>query len=984
MTRKRHSLWLTSALLLSSLAVLGTKKVDASVNDVLVPDYLDTPKSQIQGKAPALRITTAHPYYNYYKTLTGGNRAPRLFKGTYHKVDFYTPVAQGELRRRTNIYKPEQLYQNNTTVSKRDLKLWTNNSYVNTVDQLIDKNKSHHAKSVEVHPDVQGQKGYMRHKVRPSVTTINQGMFAGKKGEWRYLGYTEMNGFVLNPKFPVDTYGYDSYFRDPGRDWTNYEFLLRPWYKTQTLGYLRVNGGTSFDKAPVGSAEYKIKDRAVRRLLDERANYRRVSNNTDYWADRYSLQNDPSDGSAAYFIAAHPMGFYHSATVDALPSATRNMTLVTQRVVDANGKEIMKFTRNAGEVKGSTTKQSRKLVSGEEVTVHTTVQNTSPSGYGSTLTRNTQMQVAYKTGNSAKTIPHFYDANSYDKSYNLSANSKLAAGSSHTLQQKITVPFTSNVMAVYGNIAIDHYYREDNKTLEDDLSHLVLSVNNEAGNFVNQSIRLVDRSGNEVSHPVPGNEYKLRFYFKYDATTDSTQNVSININYRLNRFLPYRGKDSTTGNLKKSNFKPTKNSTYSVTTSDYIMFETGVFDVDSTLSLSSGHKNYNQKTDDDMANQKFHYNYDVLPRNPVLLPIVTSHTENGNMKYLMKFDVDYNVPSHVNNHAKEMAFTVIVDGKSRVVKEHIKQGFNPNVTVEIDVPSNGKSKTVNATVIANSDGYAYESNYANNSAKSKASVKNESKVRPYSGGTKTQNKWNQHTQVYKWNGTNKSYKHFNINQTFNFQAYTPDGSAQDRKLDLMENYQIKHVWFRSKTTQDLKAGPKKDGWVDLLKEPGKIKAGYGYELKAEVGYTTDAFNKMPKPSSNQWVRPSVAQANLPNNIYIQTPDDKIHSVNGDGGTTKSLKYTRNDASNGSKTDWTFEVAPKKVLGVNTLGKFYIGEDVSNGTYDMTVFTPQTAGLLGKMTSETKVYESVLFDQKKNLKIEVIGSATDDLSSHITQ
>lgn len=990
MKRRKYSLLLSSVALLTTIALYeateSNEKVEAagSITNTLEPDWEGVDRNKVFGKPRRFFLTKANPHYNYYINMTGNNRRPRIYNESYQGlVNYYTPVAVGPNKRFSNIHKPEQLWRNNSNTNKSQLNSWTKTP-VDTRKQLIDANKSTHAKKEHVVGSEVGI-GYFKYDVAPATNVINYGMFAGKKGEWRFVGYSESNGDVGNPLFPADILGM-SYFKGKGDDVALSKFVLDPWLPKNPIAHRFVGGGTVYDTAKRGTKEWQIKYNAVKRLIDERPNYRAVSTDPEYWMRRYSLQNDPSDGSMGHFIAVTTFGTYHFMFATPLPTAVRNLTVTQQRVLDANGTEIRKFTRNAEEANGVTTSQRRQLVSGEKITIETTVKNTTrQAGSGGETIYNPTLDIGYKTGASASKALSYFQANTMDKVFPQTAPSKVGVGKATVFKQEVHVPYNSNTMAVYSAMNELTYLQRDNTVLSDDFAQFALSVNNESGNLINRNVRLVDNdTGKEVDKPVPGKAYKLRFYFDYDSERNANKNVTVNINYTINRELPKKQRDSYSGVVSKKSFKPTKGGKYSVTTPNAVIYETGTFDVNSTLTVDKNSSNYNRNSGDDKASSSYRYGYDLNMRNATLIPKVTSHTSNGNMTYLLKFDVDYNVPGHVSNHEKDVAFTVNVGGTKKTVTKHIRQGNNPNVTVEVSVPSNGKNKKVTATVLANSDSNVYETNYGNNSIATEANVSNVTSVKPYTGAVKKSNTWNQHVQVHKWNSSNKSYKLFNRNTTFSFPFHTPNGSPADQKIGLSEGYEIKHVWFRSKTTQDLKEGPKKDGWVDLLKDPGKVKAGYGYELKVDVEYKTDAFDKMPKESATQWVRPMLSKANIPNNIYIQTPDKKIHSVDGDGGTEKVLKHTRKDAANGSKTEWTFEIAPRKVLGVNTLGKFYIGEDVANGTYTMTVFTPQTTGVLGKMDSQTNALNYLLYDQKANLKIQVVGSATDDVNDHITQ
>lgn len=983
--KKRHTqLLLTSVVLLTSLQFALKTNVDAKVGETTAANWLDASPSSIQGMPPALRMLPAHPHYRHYKAQVGGNREPLVFIQAYKTEQvFYTPLASGHSMRYSNIWKPEQLHRNNNASNPTNPNQWTNNRHVQAANHLLDRSKNHHVKKFMFDHSLQGaNKGFLRYGVKNSNNLIETGDFSGKKGEFRQLGYSESGGIIYNNDFPNEHYRSNEYFSDPGYNFANYDFQVKPWMNKDTIPYRRVNGGTRYDFAATNTNNWKIKHAAMVRFLNERPNYTRKSNNVSYWMDRHSLQNDPSGGENAYFIAASPDGYYYHASTDSMPYAAKNLTLTRQRVVDAKGNVIRTFTRKAGEEGGTLTAQRRQLVSGEKVTIETTISNTSRKGARTTTTLNPTVNVGYKTGNSALTEAFYFDSKSMDSSSKVKHNKKLAVGEQAVMRKEIVVPFNSDKMGVYGEIDMEHFYLRDNTLLSDDFSHLTLAVDNEAGNLRNESIKLIGKDGKAVSKPIPGHEYKVQFGFKYVAQRNAQRNVTVNVDYLITRQLPFKGKDTQKKTLQMKNFKPVAGRTYTLTSSDFVVYETGVFDVESVLSVV-GNQNYNQNTSDDNQKTQFKDTYDLSVRNVQLIPKEVSHTDRGTMTYLLKADVDYNVPSHVKDHAKDVTFRANVGGTEQTFKRHIKQGFNPNVTMEVAIPSNGRSRVISATMLVNSDNYVYESNTNNNRGTATATVKNEAKVVPYKGAITNKANWRQHLQIHEWTSQTVRYKGFNSGANFSFPRYTSKGKATNSQVNLSESYTIDHVWFKSKTTTDLKEGPKRDGWVDLMKEPGKIKAGYGYELQVDVSYETDAFSKVPKETSTKWVRPGITKPMLSNNLYIQTPDNTVHSVNGDGGTSNTLNFKRRNVSDG-KTTWTFEIAPRRTLGVDTLGKFFIGEDVANGTYDMTVFTPKTAGLLGKMTSESTVVNTLLFDQKDRLKIEVVGSATDDITDHITQ
>lgn len=975
----KNKLLLGTALLLTAMQANKPVSVEANVYNAqshLKPSFLD--EIPYGNLAPAMNVTPTHPQYNYYKKLAGEGREPILFlesvAGQYH---YYTPDAKGLNKQYSNARSPEALYYNSPN-QKFEPHKWSKQSR----EALYDIRKSHHYKAKAVpHTD-----GYQRAQLTPSKTKTETGRFAGTYGEWRDLGYTDSGGRVANPLYPSDYFGAGA-DTAKGRDLSKYEYAIRPWGNPSQASYSHIVRGVAFDTAMPGSPLHTVKWNAIKRMMDTFPNFKAHSSDPNYWMNRLSLQNDPTSGEAAFFIGIHNRyGMYVTVDVPATQGFLRNLSITRQRVVDAKGNVIREFTRKPTEEYGITSNQSRSLVSGEKVTIETTMVNTTQNAKSATTEHTPTIRVGFRTGTNADKAVYEVNSSTTNSLFTIKKpGAGLNVGDAHTFKQQIEVPYDSDKMSVVSEIDAIHYKSRDNTLTADSFAQLGLQVNNETGNFAQQPIQLIDAKGNVVSKPVPGEQYKLRFRAKFDAKRNATSAVSLAFNYKINRKLPQQGEDTQSKVKTLTNFKPVAGKVYSVTTDDYVVYETGVFDAQAAISLSKGNQNFNRDSSDDMQKVSYNDRYDYTMRNIQLVPQNESNTDTKNMIYLLKFDVNHEVPSHVTDHSKDVPFTINVGGVKKTVTKHIKQGLNENVSIEVEVPSNGANRDVRATIMANVEAgknVVYESDYNNNFGSTSAKVMNEERVRPHTT-THNTNTWSQHAQIHTWSGVSKSYKGFNNGATYNFVDYT-NGPVKVEKYNLNESYKINHVWFKSKTTTDLKEGPKKDGWVDLIKEPGKIKAGYGYELKLDVEYGTDAFAKLPKATATKWVRPAIARPNLPNNVYVQTPDTKIHSVNGDGKTSKALAFKRKDATDGSKTEWEFKVAPEKTLGVTTLGKFYIGEDVSNGSYNMTVFTPKTKGLLGKMTNATSVLDSPLFDMKKGLEIQVVGSATDDLNDHITQ
>src|SRR5699024_11162053 len=126
---------------------------------------------------------------------------------------------------------------------------------------------------------------------------------------------------------------------------------------------------------------------------------------------------------------------------------------------------------------------------------------------------------------------------------------------------------------------------------------------------------------------------------------NASEKVSLAVDYKINRQLPKNSKDATSGRLKINNIKPEHGKIYKFTTPTAIVYETGVFDTEATLSIGNDRPNYNTDRNDDKQTKTFKYAYDLAMKNVLLIPKKESNTDKKTMNYLMKFDVDYAVPN---------------------------------------------------------------------------------------------------------------------------------------------------------------------------------------------------------------------------------------------------------------------------------------------------------------------------------------------------
>ena len=981
----KQKILMSSVFLLSLIASVsvGSQTAEASTPlGATNPEFLDEAR---RGNSPAITLTSKHPLYQYYRNLTG-NDTVVMFKAMYKDVYVYfSPVPQQtKYYYLSNIRSDENVYGNAKQVA-----------FVQYPGDLIS------AANVNLKRfETPAQKVYNRDALVDSKNYIKTGTYAGKYGEWREFGYSEDGTAVQNPYFPADVYA--------GYTLSTYPFDYKPW----RLGNSFVGSGSRYD---IESSEdkngygYKLKRNAVMRLLEEYPDLQQnaiyygggkykgsLSNENllGYWLDRLSLAGDASGGSSGVFTGTRGGGSYY--TTLAIPvdkSITRNLAIIREDVYDSENQLVAVYTYDRY-AQQKATWQARELKAGEVVTVKSTVENTSSV---STSSDGISVDFGVQSGWYATQATNHLDAGNTDYIGMTKNAGTLAGGQTTIVSHTVTVPDNARIVSLASVINSVHDANDENLDKKDDYAETLLDVNPEKGNFSANDIVLVDKDGNEVENAIPGEEYKVRFKYLYTGD-NATDSMSLTLSYKLHRYLPNDSYDEKWYTANLNNFKPQNGQSYSITSADYVIYETGSLDAYGTIEngISAGDGNYNTSTNDDDRSESFKGTYDYTISDFELVPDTTYDTEKGanTITYLASMTVNSEVPAHVTDYENDVDFIVSINGQqSTVVKDvHIAQGENKNVTFKVvyQAMDSNKAETIQAKAFVNSNQEVYETNYTNNTATTDAIINPAARVTVPST-KKNANTWTQSFQTHTWDGAKVTYAGLNNSFTRTFTNYTATSGKDWDSVELNENYKITHVWFRSKVTTDKKEGVNKDGWVDLMDgKVGKIKAGYGYELKIEVEYDTDAFTKYPKETTNRWIRPSLVRTEIPNNIYVKTPDSAIHSAFGDGGTTASLVLNNNGqrlVDTESKLRMQFIVEPTTTLGVSTVGRFYIGSDVSNGIYELDVFTPKVHGLAGKLTKTATGFEydttTLLSDIAEDLKIQVIGSAVDDVSDHIS-
>lgn len=508
--------------------------------------------------------------------------------------------------------------------------------------------------------------------------------------------------------------------------------------------------------------------------------------------------------------------------------------------------------------------------------------------------------------------------------------------------------------------------------------------------------------------------------------------AKVPLNYTLTRKVgTTQSSDSTskTGYFIDSNgntsISMVKNTTMTFTIKN-ILFEHPYLDTSFTVTCTD--KKVNKDTTNDTIKATLNDKFDIVIDNLTLttLPSKEYVLENSSKEvvYNVTYDAKLTAPSYVraDQHKVLVDTSININGtQDRFVDLLEANTTTKNISHTVKgVLTDGTTGPYYCEVILNYNKAVYENGgYDNNrgitsisfeKVKNPTSGKSTDKAKnPYNGVNtspdkggdannnclipRTKNSYSSTYDIFKWNATSKSYKSFEGNNKINFKTYT--SSKTSKTVTNNESFIIKEVLFRSKDTKDKNLGAKKDGWVSMLdSNDSTIKAGYGFELKVIVEYKTDALINNPTESISSTSGTFVT--NLASGINI-TPEIFVDLSGNERTILSSRKYSDSKIKQGLKvkqtkdnvlegsmqvSEWEYTLKETTVNGVSSVGRIFIPENLKDGSYKLSIYTPPVSGVSSKAEYDKFKYSSLC--DRKDTYITVKGSATDDLNSHNTQ
>ena len=847
----------------------------------------------------------------------------------------------------------------------------------------------------------------------------------GKNGEWRFLGYSIDGTVIGNPFFPADNGAYTGHRSDAG---IQNQDIHGQYGSKKARMYIKEL--TAYDdKGYKGKKIQAIKDLmtvdpefktgTITQVDDATGKSRTIVNNgtisEELWANCLSLKTDP-DLETPLFEGHRSSGRRYMDVVGVTKSNLLSEIQVKSVILkDMNGNLIKRFDRDS---KGNTsTSGNGSVYPGQQVKVQYVIENT---GKSTTTVNPSKIQAGVAYGDNAYKNDYNSQYSYNESSWTVKGGSKIAPGKSVTLpEQTITVDSNATgAFRVTGYIHEDYLIAKESGVSSNDWGHVIVNV--KKGDTALNKIEMIDRNGNVVQYMKPGEEYKTRYTFKYTGADVRFQD------YRLEKeWCSHANSADSHWTYKKVYYDVWKDFTFSWTATRYLpgggselftdsdtvkvntlkngttwTYETPYFVYEvPKASASASLKAPTEGTDSNKTNnsgsKNWQYKYDIIVSNVRVYNKNERPTQNGYITLGLKYDVELVTPTNFPYFETDVKTHVTLpNGKVLEFTDHLKQGKNPDITREIQVPVTvitSGSKTLNVGVFANADKKFWEIDLATQSNNKGSS--NTVQLPPINPNVskgcsviKNINSFTVNHAINNYNGSLVKWSKFNNSATYSFYKYG-NGSKSTSTRTYNETYKITSIKFKSKDTTDKGYGS--NGWVDLTKASEKdnaiIKAGYGYELAIEVEYKTNALSNQPKAydtrnnstSKGTTVTNLSNKANVYKDIYVRTSDGKTLSATGMYGTVSAFDVTT-VTSNENTTVLRYTMKNTTQNGVSTPMKIYTSENAKDGSYGLTVWTPTITGVGNPQKATTNLCD------EEGVKYTIKGSMYDDNQDSIIQ
>lgn len=941
-------------------------------NSKTKPYYGDRLKYMNDPPPVSISFTSKSSLYNYYGH---GDNPPNTMSEEYYKNRFlWYSIVPREDPSNWESYMARMKENNQQELGT---KYWEIDYYA---DSSMIEDYRFNLKTGQDSPfDTDGKRdGY-----NTGSKVVTYGKYKGYYYEWRYLGYNADGEPIGNPYFPDDypaSNDSDNYWR--GKNWQ---------YQSWFDGYANFYQ-TDWDRP--GNKDKKIAW-FNKYLKPAHPDLFKGGKDASYWVDYLSMRNNP-ELSTGIVEGWHKSGgrYYYKSFVMKSPERP-NLRLTNFTIKEKDTKRVIgtatRSTTSPFSFDISYGSKDQYIHQSKTYIIEGTIKNMYSEGMNAHDTNYTpvhaELAIAYDD-----TV---HKTNEYDEIYKGSNGCQPTSPTNsikYNTSQKFSCEFTipnnfSNEIEIGLRIANGFDLLGDNTNNEDDESYLVFerSPNDMA---IKNTIEFIDQDGVVTEEVMPDHAYDVRFYVtrpEGDTPVGAVGNAQ-------NPFttLDIRATDKGTVSVSRKVVATqvlNKGKTIVVTANDLITPKTNV--IEACAKINSIHVTKGQNImngNDGEVCKKIQSDINISVKDFAVKPKSVYLPTGLNTSYeTLNFDF---VVTNFNEQGYSKDIPYVIKKGSTVIKQGILQDVPANLptftTVALsNIPltqgTHGFRIEVNPVPRAWFESVAGVTNpYLDNVATNSITVHKTPAV-VKCNVENTYNSWTTTYSVYEWWGYQESHYHYGY--TYGNQYYpgywhtycvTTGTNSYTQTINHYEEYKIDKVYFRSKITDD-----NNGGWINIKGgTEGKVKAGYGFEIKVVAKYTTN-INTAPKPwssgCSGKAVSPSTGSVKATERITLTMPFNDLYG--------NKVKYTLDASVSGSwyNETQTYQMDERPVFGgLKNTREIFVNEGAKDGTYQIKI---ETDGNFHG--SYDKPYTKNLCDIE-NVNITIVGSDRDDLKTHITQ
>ncbi|WPS85436.1 hypothetical protein SMD22_02050 (plasmid) [Brevibacillus halotolerans] len=987
---KKRKIWALSAII--SLGLI----IGFSTHDQLKHEPIKAQAGFSGGNAPKVipdyagRDPNTDPPYSFIFN-PNFNGPQNKYYGS--KVRFYEELYRGEFLWYSKVPPADatEADKDMLTMYENRLRRWTAGSCDGKPCYLADFNYNVNLKTGRSEP---GKQNY----IKGGTTLVVAGPFAGKWMEFRYLGYSFDGNPADNPYFPPDNPPKNGVWEPWKKNW-----ILEPWNKglTSETAYDQMKEKTQF---------------FIDYFFPANPNFRRPSMSIEAdaadWARKFTLQSDPTRSTAIVtgFHSINGKIYYASLLLKTPPQP--NLRLITYEVYDKETNKLIgqqlinpdnnkdfKETRNYFDLEGKKVEKAT-IEKGKTYVIKAKVKNMIVPELGGKDTTHVPIRLNQK---------YAYDLTSHkygewDETY---LNSVVTTNPATTIKYGETIDFSKQQKGRGGEMTWEYTVpnevekeivfeadivegfkkKRENTWSQDDVGRLRFSIKTEDISI--GDALLIDSNGNQVEDVIPNQTYGLRIFVKKfegdkivgDPNDPKNPYASIDVEVTdkasVSRTIP--------GTVAKESLTK-QGDMIAIDVPNAITPQTAI--VFAKWQIAQKHRDNGQSqipTNDGWRSKMWSSEVNISVKDFRVKPqaiMRPKEKEAGKENLTFQFQL---MNQNKEKQTKDIPYVIRSQGHD-IYKGSVSAPANKSIPVSVSIPNVPLFfGEVPFEVEVNPDprkwiefkrdgSDPYKDNKANNAVHVYQNQLPNAKceiVHP-------QNNWQTTYSLYEWHGHQESYESCTTDKNGNercrtiYYCVTDWDKSWEETISHYERYEIKNVFFRSKLTDDTQGG-----WVDILKQPGKVKAGYGFEIKFVVQYKTNSYSAAPKPwrsgCSGKTVSPGWSSVTTPQSITVTMPytDQSGQPV------VYNLIPTSTLGTWDNKTE-IYEMPMRNAFNMKNTREIFVNEGARDAKYNIRVDTFPFYGSFDKPPTD-----DILCDSRQ-IVLQILGANSDDLKSHVTQ